>query len=101
MQYIFLSHDVDWRRQGPPIDHILERRDRFSKEIFDKTKPEDLYRNIREYMEIEERFDIRSTFFFRTNYENGSIMNMKMILNNYKGQTGRLDYIPIHHLLMI
>ena len=73
MQYIFLSHDVDWRRQGPPIDHILERRDRFSKEIFDKTKPEDLYRNIREYMEIEERFDIRSTFFFRTNYENGSI----------------------------
>ena len=73
MQYIFLSHDVDWRRHGPPIDHILERKDRFDKDIFDKTKPEDLYRNIPEYMEIEERFGIRSTFFFRTIYENGSI----------------------------
>ena len=73
MQYIFLSHDVDWRRQGPPIDHILERKDRFDKNVFDKTKPENLYRNIPEYMEIEERFGIRSTFFFRTIYENGSI----------------------------
>ena len=73
MQYIFLSHDVDWRRQGPPIDHILERKDRFDKDVFDKTKPEDLYRNIPEYMEIEERFGIRSTFFFRTIYENGNI----------------------------
>ena len=73
MQYIFLSHDVDWRRQGPPIDHILERKDIFDKEVFDKTKPEDLYHNIPEYMEIEERFGIRSTFFFRTIYENGSI----------------------------
>ena len=29
MQYIFLSHDVDWRRQGPPIEHVLARKDRF------------------------------------------------------------------------
>ena len=73
MQYVFLSHDVDWRRQGPPIDHILERKDRFDKDVFDKIKPEELYRNIPEYMEIEERFGIRSTFFFRTIYENGNI----------------------------
>ena len=36
MQYIFLSHDVDWRRQGPPPEHVLARKDRFDPEIFDK-----------------------------------------------------------------
>ena len=51
MQYIFLSHDVDWRRQGPPVKHILERKDRFDSEIFTNTKPENLYRNIPEYMD--------------------------------------------------
>ena len=75
MQYIFLSHDVDWRRQGPPIEHILERKDRFEQELFEKTKPENLYRNIPEYMEIEEKFDVRSTFFFRTLYENGDVLD--------------------------
>jgi len=75
MQYIFLSHDVDWRRQGPPIDHIMKRKDRFESEIFEKTKPEELYRNIPEYMELEEKFGIRSTFFFRTIYENGDLID--------------------------
>jgi len=75
MQYIFLSHDVDWRRQGPPVEHILERKDRFDSKIFEKTKPEDLYRNIPEYMEIEEKLGVRSTFFFRTIYENGNLID--------------------------
>jgi len=73
MQYIFLSHDVDWRRQGPTPEHVLARKDRFDPEIFDKTKPEDLYRNIPQFMELEEKFGIRSTFFFRTLYENGNV----------------------------
>ena len=73
MQYIFLSHDVDWRRQGPTIEHIQARKDRFDHDIFDKTRSEDLYRNIPEYMELEEKFGIRSTFFFRTIYENGNV----------------------------
>ena len=73
MQYIFLSHDVDWRRQGPNLEHIQARKDRFDPEIFSKTKPENLYRNIPEYMELEEKFGIRSTFFFRTFYENGNV----------------------------
>ena len=73
MQYIFLSHDVDWRRQGPPVKHVLERKDRFDSEIFVNTKPENLYRNIPKYMELEEKFGIRSTFFFRTLYENGNV----------------------------
>ena len=75
MQYIFLSHDVDWRRQGPSIEHILSRKDRFDVELFEKTKLEDLYRNIPEYMELEEKFGIRSTFFFRTFYENGDVLD--------------------------
>ena len=75
MQYIFLSHDVDWRRKGPSVEHILERKDRFELELFEKTKPENLYRNIPEYMEIEEKFDVRSTFFFRTFYENGDVLD--------------------------
>ena len=75
MQYIFLSHDVDWRKQGPPLEHILSRKDRFEPELFEKTKPEDLYRNIPDYMELEEKFDIRSTFFFRTFYENGDVLD--------------------------
>ena len=73
MQYIFLSHDVDWKRQGPSIEHIQARKDRFEPEIFNKTKPEELYRNIPEYMKLEEKFGIRSTFFFRTIYENGNL----------------------------
>jgi len=73
MQYIFLSHDVDWRRQGPPIEHVLERKDRFQPDILNKTKTQDLYRNIPDYMELEEKFGIRSTFFFRTFYENGNV----------------------------
>ena len=73
MQYIFLSHDVDWRRQGPSIEHIQTRKDRFDPKIFSKTKPEELYRNIPEYIELEEKFGIRSTFFFRTLYENGNV----------------------------
>jgi len=73
MQYIFLSHDVDWRRQGPNIEHVQARKDRFDSKIFDNTKPEELYRNIPEYMELEEKLGIRSTFFFRTLYENGNV----------------------------
>jgi peptidoglycan/xylan/chitin deacetylase (PgdA/CDA1 family) len=73
MQYIFLSHDVDWRRQGPTDAHVVERKDRFDPEIFASSKPKELYRNISEYMQIEERLDIRSTFFFRTFYENGNV----------------------------
>ena len=75
MQYIFLSHDVDWRKEGPTLEHILSRRDRFEPKLFEKTKPEDLYYNIPEYMEMEEKFDIRSTFFFRTFYENGDVLD--------------------------
>ena len=70
-QYIFLSHDVDWRRQGPPLDHITARRDRFDESVVASAHEKNPYYNIPEIMEMEERAGVRSTFFFRTIYENG------------------------------
>jgi peptidoglycan/xylan/chitin deacetylase (PgdA/CDA1 family) len=71
LQYIFLSHDVDWGRQGAPLEHIIARKDRFEKGVFENAAKENLYYNIPDYMDLEERFNVRSTFFFRTVYENG------------------------------
>ena len=71
MQYVFLSHDVDWPRNGAPLEHIMARRDRFDKNTIGNVTSKNPYYNIPEYMEIEEKFGIRSTFFFRTIYENG------------------------------
>ena len=66
-----MSHDVDWRRQGPSSDHIITRKDRFEKEQLENIQSKNLYYNIPNYMDIEEKFDIKSTFFFRTIYEDG------------------------------
>jgi len=76
-QYIFLSHDVDWRLEGPTKEHILKRKDRFDEKLFLNTPFNKLYRNFSEYMEIEEKFDVKSTFFFRTKYENGNYIDYK------------------------
>jgi peptidoglycan/xylan/chitin deacetylase (PgdA/CDA1 family) len=74
-QYIFLSHDVDWSFDGPTKEHILKRKNRFDIKVFDNTPFNKLYRNFSEYMEIEEKFNVKSTFFFRTQYENGDYMD--------------------------
>ena len=71
MQLVFLSHDVDWNFNGPPEDHILKIKNRFDEKLFQTTPINKLYRNFSEYMEIEEKYDTKSTFFFRTQYENG------------------------------
>ena len=71
-QYIFLSHDVDWGYEGPSKEHILQRKDRFDKKLFETTPINKLYRNFSEFMEIEEKFGVKSTFFFRTQYENSN-----------------------------
>ena len=76
-QYIFLSHDVDWNFNGPSKEHILKRRDRFDENLFKITPIDKLYRNFLEYMEIEVKFDVRATFFFRTLYENGDFKDYR------------------------
>lgn len=73
LQYIFLSHDVDWRKEGPPIEHILERKERFDKITIDNLRSRNPYYNIPDYMAIEDKYGVKSTFFFRTIYEGGSL----------------------------
>ena len=72
--YIFLSHDVDWRKQGPEKEHIFARKDRFENSVFKRVNKENLYYNFVEIMDLEEKFGVRSTFFFRTYYENGNYL---------------------------
>ncbi len=74
-QYVFLSHDVDWKKQGPPFEHIMARKDRFEPEILKNSDKKNLYYNIPGYMELEEKYGIKSTYFFRTIYENGNFLD--------------------------
>jgi hypothetical protein len=63
MLYIFLSHDVDWRKQRPSKEHILARSNRFENLELEKIDSKNLYYNFPEIMDLEERFGVRSTFF--------------------------------------
>jgi peptidoglycan/xylan/chitin deacetylase (PgdA/CDA1 family) len=67
-----MSHDVDWRRQGAPIDHIIARKERFDPKIVQNAHVKNPYYNLPDYMHLEEKYNIKSTFFFRTIYENGN-----------------------------
>ena len=66
---------MDWRREGPSKEHILNRKNRFVKENIDSLDGKNLYYNFPEYMEIEESMGVKSTFFFRTTYENGNYLD--------------------------
>ncbi len=70
---VFLSHDVDWSRRGPGLDHVLARRDRFDEETLRRALEEGFnpYFGIPDVMEMEERLGLRSTFFFRPLYDDG------------------------------
>ncbi len=72
--FIFLTHDVDWPLQGPGKDHILARRERFSEEIIAKVLKEGYnpYYNIPEIMDLETSYGLKSTFFFRPVYDDGT-----------------------------
>jgi len=72
---VFLSHDVDWRRQGVSYEHIMARSERFESAKLAVAKNENLYYNIPKYMDIEEKYGVRSTYFFRTIYENGLLID--------------------------
>jgi hypothetical protein len=57
---VFLSHDVDWSRRGPALDHVLARRDRFDEEILRRALEEGFnpYFGIPDVMEVEERLGL-------------------------------------------
>lgn len=71
---LVLTHDVDWGRRGPPVAHVLERLGRFSLE--DRVRffalRENIYDGVGLIMECEQRQGVRSTFFFRPLYDDGS-----------------------------
>jgi hypothetical protein len=71
---LIVTHDVDWPFNGPGKAHVLARRERFPAEVIQKVVDEDFnpYYGVPKVMEIEEKFGIRSTFFFRPKYDDGS-----------------------------
>jgi peptidoglycan/xylan/chitin deacetylase (PgdA/CDA1 family) len=71
---LIVTHDVDWPLNGPGRAHVLARRNRFPPEIVQKVVDQDFnpYFGVPKVMEIEEKFGVRSTFFFRPTYDNGS-----------------------------
>ena len=74
---LILTHDVDWPIQGPGVGHVLARKDRFAPEIIAKVEQEGFnpYFGVPKMMEIEEKYGVRSTFFFRPRYDDGSIVD--------------------------
>ncbi len=72
--YLILTHDVDWPIHGPGKRHILARKDRFSYEIIRRVLEEDYnpYYGIPDIMDYEERIGVKSTFFFRPWFDDGS-----------------------------
>ena len=71
---LIVTHDVDWPRSGPGVDHILARRRLFDENVINKVLSEGFnpYYGVPAVMEVEERLGIRSTFFFRPKYDDGS-----------------------------
>jgi len=71
---LIVTHDVDWPRNGPGAAHILARRSRFDDDVMRKVEEEGFnpYFGVPAIMEIEERLGMRSTFFFRPEYDDGS-----------------------------
>lgn len=76
--YLILTHDVDWGRNGPGKDHILSRRERFDEVVIRQVLEEDFnpYYGIPYIMDVEERLGVRSTFFFRSRYDDGTSIDL-------------------------
>jgi len=74
---LIVTHDVDWPRRGPGTPHILARSDRFDEDIMRRVAKEEFnpYYGVPSVVEIEERLNIRSTFFFRPVYDDGSTVD--------------------------
>jgi len=73
---LILTHDVDWPLHGPGTAHVLARADRFAPEVINKVKQEGYnpYFGVPKVMEIEEKYGVRSTFFFRPSYDDNTMV---------------------------
>ena len=71
---LILTHDIDWPIRGPGKTHVLARQERFAPDTIRKVVDEDFnpYFGIPKVMEVEEKYNLRSTFFFRPRYDDGS-----------------------------
>ena len=71
---LIVTHDVDWPLHGPGTPHVLARQERFPPEVLRLVIDEGFnpYFGVPKIMEIEEKFGVRSTFFFRPKYDDGS-----------------------------
>ena len=71
---VILTHDIDWPPSGPGLAHVLARRDRFDALTVERSIKEGFnpYNNIKRLMEIEDSHGVRSTFFFRPRYDDGT-----------------------------
>lgn len=73
---LILTHDVDWPYNGPGKAHVLARQDRFAPEIIQKVESEGFnpYFGVPKVCEAEEKLGIRSSFYFRPLYDDGSLV---------------------------
>jgi hypothetical protein len=71
---VILTHDIDWPPAGPGLEHIVARRERFEPEVIERAIREGFnpYNNIGPIMDLERESGIRSTFFFRPLYDDGT-----------------------------
>ena len=90
MIYVFLSHDIDWGRDGAPISHIMARKERFEDSVLKNCETENPYYNFPEYMDIEEKYGVRSTFFFRTYVPNTPYSPPPYNVHEYRQEIRRL-----------
>lgn len=72
---VIMTHDIDWPLRGPGRHHILQRKERFDEQTIsrlDRDQDYNPYYGIPEIMKLEEKHGMRSTFFFRPAYDDGS-----------------------------
>jgi len=71
---LILTHDVDWSRKGPSVEHVLARLDRFEWSYRYRffSLRENIYDGIPDIMEAEQRQGVKSTFFFRVLYDDST-----------------------------
>jgi hypothetical protein len=71
---LVLTHDVDWSRRGPSPEHVIARLERFDWEHRYRffALRENIYNGVQDIVEAEQRQGVKSTFFFRPLYDDGT-----------------------------